>query len=115
MTAIHILNEIGDERQRQEKLRREGKFLWTCAEPHKDNSQKLAVLAEEFGEIAKEVTEQIIELDKYRKEMLNHPKHRKLARIAALRKELIQVAAVCTAWVEGLDVEEAAIREMVGE
>lgn len=89
----HIMNEnrdvfsdIAKERARQEKLKAAGKFKWTCA----DNVQmalKLTVLAEEFGEVAKEVCEG----------------YQDKASINRLRTELVQVAAVCVAWVESLD------------
>jgi hypothetical protein len=53
------------------------------------NPDRLAVLAEEFGEVAKEVCNLMAGADPRVK--------------ALLREELVQVAAVCVAWIEGLD------------
>lgn len=83
------LEKIIIERQRQELLRMQGKFSWTCASPTVPNSDKLAVLAEEFGEVAREVTEALIDVKRYNSEHLV--------------KELVQVAAVCVAWLEALE------------
>lgn len=106
-----ILQAVYDERVRQEALKKTGKFLWSCA----DNgfrkvcdggrsevqctiteAEKLVVLAEEFGEVSREVMEEIIGNDR------DDAAHAD-ASIARLRKELIQVAAVAVAWVESLD------------
>jgi NTP pyrophosphatase (non-canonical NTP hydrolase) len=83
-----ILYEVLLERHRQEELCRQGKFPATLA--HKGEltaSECLAVLAEEFGEVAEVVADCIADgyLDR------DH-----------LREELIQVAACCVAWVEQL-------------
>lgn len=90
--AGNVLAAIHLERARQERLRAEGKFPATCATPNGLSPEgKLAVLAEEFGEVARHVTEQLIDparLDK-----------------GKLRKELVEVAAVCVAWAEALDAE----------
>ncbi len=104
----HVLNEVRDERQRQEQLVKAGKFLWTCAanealrnklERSITNAEKLAVLAEEFGEAAREVTEEIIGRDR------GDTMHAERS-IERLRKELVQVASVCVAWVEAIDKRE---------
>jgi NTP pyrophosphatase (non-canonical NTP hydrolase) len=76
-----IFDAIFEERRRQEFLKSQGKFPWTCADAA-PASMKLAVLAEEFGEVAKEVCDQRWDL---------------------LRDELVQVAAVCVAWLESMD------------
>ena len=77
------------ERGRQEDLCAAGKFPHTCASRDGlTNPQKLAVLAEEFGEVAKHVTEEVISADRLNREKL--------------RAELIQVAAVAVAWSEAL-------------
>jgi hypothetical protein len=108
------LADIHKERARQEQLRREGKFLWTCSDPTVNNAKKLAVLAEEFGEASREVVEELIASDKSAKSLLDltakalldltgrvHDEEAKAAR-ERLRKELVQVAAVCVAWLESL-------------
>lgn len=76
------LDSILHERARQEQLRREGKFPFTCADPEIADVLKLPVLGEEFGEVAKAMNEGDAD---------------------ALREELIQVAAVAVAWIESLD------------
>jgi hypothetical protein len=57
-----VLSDIHRERSRQEELRAAGKFPWTCASPDVDDSGKLAVLAEEFGEVARAVVESRIDI-----------------------------------------------------
>ncbi len=93
-----VIEEVYKERQRQDKLRDEGKFAWTCASLDQSNDRKLSVLAEEFGEVAREVVEETISADK------GHRPDSQIIRSlrAQLRKELIQVAAVCVAWAESL-------------
>lgn len=89
-----IASEVHEERRRQELLFKAGKHTKTidmCS-----NLERLVILAEEFGEVAHEVGDsmQPCGFDK-----------------AHLREELIQVAAVCMAWVESLDREEVKIFE----
>lgn len=109
-----VLIDIANERNRQEVLKAQGKFEWSVADEFCTRSEaerteltnqgtlywperrvitpfeRLTVLAEEFGEVSAEVCEGIT---------------RPLNRVA-LRSELIQVAAVCAAWVEYLDKTE---------
>jgi NTP pyrophosphatase (non-canonical NTP hydrolase) len=77
------LDLILRERDRQDALKAAGKFDRTCADAMTE-FERLAVLAEEFGEVAKEVQP-------------GQPVH-----VERLRAELSQVAAVCLAWLEGL-------------
>lgn len=79
--TAQIFLDIMEERRRQDFLKSQGKFPWTCADAA-PASMKLAVLAEEFGEVAKEVCDQ---------------------RWPELREELVQVMAVCFGWVQALD------------
>jgi NTP pyrophosphatase (non-canonical NTP hydrolase) len=99
-----VLDEVFAERLRQEELRKSGKFLWTCADPDQSPERKLAVLAEEFGEAAREVTEIVILNSKRSAAKLGGEEYKaKLEELnRRLRKELIQVAAVATAWAEGM-------------
>lgn len=97
-----VVEAIYKERQRQEELRRSGKFLWTCAAPEISYAKKLSVLAEEFGELSREVVEHGITEDKYRQEALVMPDHREQHFRKAMREELIQIAAVAAAWAESL-------------
>jgi NTP pyrophosphatase (non-canonical NTP hydrolase) len=78
------------ERDRQDRLKAEGRFQFTCADDGMSNTDRLACLVEEVGEVAQEVLTQ---------------KGRRLARDTdgseqALREEITQVAAICVAWLE---------------
>ncbi len=76
-----IVEDVTSERYRQEDLKAGGKFPWTLADAAPSSAEKLAVLAEEFGEVAKAVCEGDRE---------------------NLREELVQVAACCVAWLDSL-------------
>jgi len=108
MNTDEVLLEVSEERMRQETLKEQGKFLFSCADKGLSEAEKLAVLSEETGELANEVTELIIEMSKLMKFRMTPE-----ARAAGIenvvkdykgraRKELIQVAAVAVAWVEAL-------------
>lgn len=105
--------DVNRERDRQEHLKETGKFLFTCANPGISSEKKLSVLAEEFGEVSKEVVEEGITDDKYRqaKEPCMPP-HREMYFNRRLRKELVQVAAVCIAWIESLDDQKQQLESM---
>lgn len=75
-----IFRDITKERQRQERLKAEGKFKYTCADAEMNAFDFLAVLGEEFGEVARAINE---------RDPVN------------MRDEIIQVAACCVAWLEG--------------
>lgn len=95
-----ILYQISLERDRQEALKSEGRFKFTCADPEMATGDKSMVLGEEYGEVctaALEATGLSFDL---------HQPH--------LRKELIQVAAVAVAWIEALDKDTELARK-VGE
>jgi NTP pyrophosphatase (non-canonical NTP hydrolase) len=110
--AQTALEAVARERLRQDELVRRGKFSWNCAFDGPAYSEKLAVLMEEVGEVAREVTEHIITRDKYTADskLLVMPEHREEHFRERLKKELIQVAAVCVAWVEHLSGQEAAVQ-----
>ena len=107
-----IFPDIIAERAYQESLVDAGKFKWTCADnnvdlggPYKRHitfSDKLSVLGEEFGEVAREVTEDMIAADRIMATTIRGEIRKKL------RKELIQTAAVAIAWIEAIDAEAAA-------
>jgi NTP pyrophosphatase (non-canonical NTP hydrolase) len=84
-----IFEEIQQERLRQEALRQQGRFAHTCADAELLQSERLAILIEEVGEVAKAI--------------LNVNGLANDAAETDLRKELIQAAAVCVAWLEGLN------------
>lgn len=85
-----ILLDIVAERLRQDVLCARGKFAATLAHDSPlTPSDKLVVLAEEFGEVAEIIADSLAA--------------RCPPDVAHLRQELIQVAACCVAWVENLD------------
>ena len=116
MAMQEVLNDVGFERVRQEDLRRSGKFLWTCAVSGALVSldRKMSVLSEEVGEVAKEVVDIGIARDKYDKEKMAFPRHRESALLLRIRKELVQVAAVCVAWIEAIDVDLDRLEQRIG-
>lgn len=93
---VNVCNDIARERDRQEQLKAAGKFTASCADNISEGA-KLKIVAEEFGEVAREVCELDAEL---------HPEltEQQKAQIRAnLRKELIQLAAVSVAWLESME------------
>jgi hypothetical protein len=88
-TAEPICDDIIAERVRQDALRDAGKFPWTLADDHVQSRpwEGVVPLGEEFGEVCRAL------MDGTR---------------AELRAELIQLAACCVAWVEGIDRTDAA-------
>lgn len=79
--TFDVLGDIWEERARQEELLQAGVIPWDCTDPDINPNLKLTVLAEEFGEVARAILEEGPE---------------------ELRKELVQLAAVATAWAESL-------------
>lgn len=98
-----IFNEIQHERERQMKLKADGKFAHTCADLDIEDMERLPILAEEFGEVSKEVMEQIINV-RWRQ---NWGDEEKGVNKTRLRKELIQIAACAVAWIEAIDGSES--------
>lgn len=90
-----VLNSVHDERRRQEKLKAEGRFRYTCADPEMTDDESYVVLGEEFGEVAKQVLTQPGRTGEMSFDTVGTS--------ADLRKELIQVAAIAVAWVERID------------
>ena len=91
----HIYEAIDDERARQERLKAEGKFTFTCADPQMTDGARIAVLGEEFGEVCRAALERGVDGEQ------SYDKHGK-----DLRKELIQLCAVGVAMIEALDRRE---------
>ncbi len=86
--AEYIFDDIAAERRRQDNLRDMGKFPWTLADVECfAPAEGIAPLGEEFGEVCRAICE---------KDTAN------------LREELVQLAACCVAWIEGLDRVAAA-------
>jgi hypothetical protein len=107
-----VLCLIAEERKRQDALVRRGKFSWNCSFDGPPYAEKLAVLSEEVGEVAREVVEHVITRDKYAadEKLKTMPPHREEYFRERLRSELVQVAAVCLAWVEHLSGAESAVQ-----
>ncbi len=109
-----VLFDIQMERARQKDLLAQGKFPFDCDDPTIPDFAKLPVLAEEFGEASREVNEMMQpqfwfgrKYESEPPEMLASEASRIVTRRRKLlRAELIQVAAVCVAWCEGLDAQE---------
>lgn len=80
MIRERAIDAIVEERYRQNKLKADGKFAHTCADNIPDEHRYI-ILAEEVGEVARAI----------------HDGDRD-----NLREELVQVAAVCLAWLEAL-------------
>ena len=86
-----ILWDVQLEIERQRKLKVAGKFRFSCQDDI-PLSQKLAILMEEIGEVAECVVEAEI--------------NEKEGWLDDLQTELIQVAAVATAWASTLPVDK---------
>ena len=85
----YALDAVLVERERQETLKAEGRFRYTCADVEMSDGERMCVLVEEVGEAARAVLEQ---------RRLANDSHGK-----DLRAELVQVAAVAVAWIEAID------------
>ena len=79
------------ERDRQIKLFVEGKISFECSSRVADPKRKLRVLVEEVGEVAQAL------------KLREQGKPRPLAATEHLIEGLVQVAAVCVAWLESLE------------
>lgn len=92
-SQCEILRDIIRERARQDRLKANGKFAYTCADVAVDfgDNEKMLVLVEEMGEVGHELNEGIGAGRSVDREKL--------------RAELIQVAAVAMAWCEAIDAE----------
>jgi hypothetical protein len=85
----HVLADVVQERIRQERRFPDH----TLAAAGMSHVERLAVIAEEFGEVAHDVSD------------LTWPRPERQVAIAELRTELLQLAACCVAWIEDLDAE----------
>lgn len=86
----HVLTLIGSERKRQLVLKAQGRFEYTASDDGITDAQRLAMIVEEVGEVARNVLA--------RDGMVTDGD----ASDAELRKELCQVAALCASWMERL-------------
>lgn len=97
LDADRPYSEIKAERTRQELLRAAGKFLYTCADPNfvaLSHFGRVTVLGEEFGEVCRAALDA---------EKIAEGRGDPEGALKKLRTELIQVAAVAVAYIEGLD------------
>lgn len=90
--ADQAVDDVLRELVRQQRLKQEGKFAKTCADDM-TNLERFSVLAEKFGEVGHELNEGIGEGRKVDTDRL--------------RRELVQVAAVCVAWMQGLEGDKS--------
>ncbi len=84
--AVHVLAEMA----RQDTLKAQGRFARHCGDDDQTDMARFCILAEEFGEVARAV----VEINGLSNDHKGD---------ADLRKELIQTAACCMKWVEGID------------
>lgn len=114
-----VFRMIARERERQEKLCEAGIFPWSCASVALSPSQKLAVLMEETGELAREVNAGIC-FGTWNPGSVNEGpteiagtivdgtiveaafEHTTQARREKIKEELIEIAAVAVAWLESM-------------
>lgn len=98
-----ICDDIIAERLRQEQLKADGKFERTAFDDALAGAHERAhvVLAEECGEVARAICELWIELRSKKDAPLLSEGVRRI--LKHLRTELVQVAAVSLAWIEGID------------
>lgn len=94
MSTRTVLNEVHAERARQIGLKRAGRFAYTPDEVPLIRGH--AMLSEECGEVARAA----LAASGYVQESLT---------VTDVRKELVQVAAVAVAMVEGIDAGTAGI------
>lgn len=93
MDRISLLREISEERGRQDVLKAEGRFEYTLADnPGLDDMEKLYCILEELAEAGKAIM-------RSRGLVTDGDGH-------ALRKEIVQVAALALAWLEALPRED---------
>jgi hypothetical protein len=125
MMGYHeLFYDILDERLRQEKLAEQGRFKFTAANPALLNTERLPMLIEEIGEVARQVQQQpdsglmpvtyAGNFDTYAASGGRSGKAMAMAleddagTVHGLRKELVQTAAICVAWIEALDSKDGA-------
>jgi hypothetical protein len=98
-----ICGEIIEERARQDNFVATGKFKYNCASPDTSLGDKMLVLAEEFGEVARAAYEIKSYPGSGQSESSDHLFAVMREKKGHLRTELIQLAACCVAWAESLE------------
>lgn len=97
MEPLTIMEQVLQERVKQDQLKASGKFAYTCRDYQLSVTDKLTVLMEEVGEVARCCLE-LQALAQPTAMQSREPGWQ----IKKLRQELIQVMAVCHAWLESL-------------
>jgi NTP pyrophosphatase (non-canonical NTP hydrolase) len=92
MNTEKALQLIERERERQVTLKNQGRFRYTCADAELSDAEKLTILVEEVGEVARQVLCQ-----PYRPLVMNDEGSRE-----ELKKEVIQIAAIAVNWIRSL-------------
>lgn len=91
--TYRVLADVATERLRQEQLKAAGRFEFTAADyPGLADTEKLAMLAEEVGEVARCIQERAGNVNDGGEKPSRDD----------LRTEVIQCAAIATAWAEAL-------------
>ena len=99
-----VLELIATERNRQRDLLVKGAILYDCADAEVCMDKKLRTATEELGEIARAIDA----FDKHGEAKSTHHFFQLLkAKRAHLKTELIQLAAVATAWAESIEEDPA--------
>lgn len=97
-----VFRMISAERERQEKLKKEGKFAYSAADVV-DEFRKLSILTEEVGEVGRVLNDHYDACDKLdSSDDLSRRDYSRDECEKQLRDELTQVAAVAVAWLESL-------------
>lgn len=99
-----IFTLIANERSRQNELKAAGRFAYTCADNELSDADRDTILTEEVGEVSDEALSLLLSKCKGR---VSHEVNEgigpgRTVNREALRKELIQVAAVVVAWLENI-------------
>lgn len=112
LRLAEIFHEIHEERMRQESLAEKGRFKFTAANPGLTHAERLPILTEEIGEIARQVLQQpdsgmmpVTHAGNYDWHTAGDAEPDPEAGTPqGLRKELLQCAAISVAWIEALDL-----------
>ena len=92
-----VFERIAQERLRQRELLRDGKIHFNCDSPIVSDDRKLRIATGELGEIARAIDD--VEFTAGKSKYHTHED---------VRTELTQLAAVCVAWLEGMEVLQTA-------
>jgi NTP pyrophosphatase (non-canonical NTP hydrolase) len=98
VARTNVYNEVHAERERAHA--KHGANANSREDAHWTNNEWLPVLTEEVGEVAHELT-----YDARYEAELRKDDDPSVTRRRALRKELVQVAAMATAWIDAIDRE----------